>query len=280
MNRRLLRESKRQQEIVNDMRKEEAEIARKQWMLSEYQKMVAQIQDNKHTFQDFTRLVNKFAQPFEHRSKDGYVTMCTSNENVCITGMALQAIDGVLCQKRQAEEIAQVTALRKKRNSTKRKRTPNTTRGDDGIGIYMGLQDHDMAMEQEKRANEKERLEKESSSLDKILQEFSTLKSKNGGTIDFETCKAAELSTLLSITGLAKGSSNKAKEVKKQILRDNNITNEKLTLCFNDGTTRLAKMKEKLAGRVVVRDSEGSTVVRREEDTEPGNSDDEHSLFQ
>ena len=39
-------------------------------------------------------------------------------------------------------------------------------------------------------------------------------------------------------------------------------------------------MKEKLAGRVVVRDSEGSTVVRREEDAEPGNSDDEHSLFQ
>ena len=115
-----------------------------------------QIQEKKHTFQDFTGLLDKFSQSFEHQSKDGYVTTCTSNESTCITEMALQAIAGVLCQKRQAEEIAQINALRKKRKSSKRKRTPNTTRGDDGIGIYMELQDHDMAAEQEKRANDKQ----------------------------------------------------------------------------------------------------------------------------
>ena len=137
-----------------------------------------------------------------------------------------------------------------------------------------------MAVEREKRAQDNERLEKESSSLDKVLQDFSTLKSKHSGTINIETCLASELSTLLSVAGLAKGTSGKTKEVKKQILRDNNITDERLTLCFNAGTTRLAEMKEKLAGSVVVRDSEGSMVVRCEEDAEPDNSDDEHSLFQ
>ena len=137
MNRRLLRESKCQQETINKMRKEQAEIARKQWMLTEYKNMVMQIQENKHTFQDFTGLLDKFSQPFEHQSKDGYFTTCTSNESTCITEMVLQAIGGVLCQKRQAEEITQINALQKKRKSSKRKWTPNTTRGDDGIGIYM-----------------------------------------------------------------------------------------------------------------------------------------------
>jgi len=119
--------------------------------------------------------------------------------------MALKAIDGVLCQKRQAEELARINALAKKRKSCKRKRTPNTTRGDDGIGVYMGLQDFDVNAEQEKRADNKERLSKDVSHLEKILQDFEAMRLKYNGSIDVHRCYAGELSTLLNVCGLAKG---------------------------------------------------------------------------
>ena len=96
-------------------------------MQSKYQKMVIQIKVNSHCFEDFSALYNKLLEPFEYRSSDGYITKCTSNESVCVTSMALQAIDGVLTQKRQAEELSRINALEKRRKSAKRKHTPNTT---------------------------------------------------------------------------------------------------------------------------------------------------------
>ena len=125
-------------------------------MLTEYKNMVMQIQENKHTFQYCTRQLDKLSQPLDNQSEDGYVTTCNSNKIICIAEMALQAIGGVLCQKRQAEEIAQINALRKKRKSFKRKRTLNTTPGYESISIYLGLQDHDIVAEQEKRAKDKQ----------------------------------------------------------------------------------------------------------------------------
>ena len=209
VNKRVLRESKRKEEIEIKMKKEEAENARKQWMISEYNNMVTQIKQNQHTFKDFTGLFEKLCQPFVFTSGDGYITTCSANESICINNMALRAIDGVLCQKRQAEELARLNALQKKRQTSKRKRTPNTTRGDDGIGICMGLMDHDVAAEQDKQKQVNERLQKQSSHLEKTLNEIDALKAKHGGTINLECCLASELSTILIICGLAGGTSGK-----------------------------------------------------------------------
>ena len=44
VNKRILCESKREEEKKNKMRKDKAKIARKQWMISEYNNMVQQIQ--------------------------------------------------------------------------------------------------------------------------------------------------------------------------------------------------------------------------------------------
>ena len=272
MSRRRLRESKRKEEIKIRKRKEAAEKARKKWILCEYNKMVTQIKENKHTFQDFTGLFGRYCQPFEHISSDGYVTHCTTDQSICVSTMALKAIDGVLCQKRQAEELARINALAKKRKSCKRKRTPNTTRGDDGIGVYMGLQDFDVTAEQEKRADNKERLSKDVSRLEKILQDFEAMRLKYNGSINVHRCYADELSTLLNVCGLAKGTSGKNKECKKQILLEKNITCERIMTFVGDETKRLTEMKEKLA-RGVVEDN-------REEDamsvgSESSDSDDE-----
>ena len=216
------------EEIKIRKNKESAEKARKEWMKREYQKMVTEIKENKHTFEDFEILLKKLHQPFEHLSSDGYVTHCNPDQSICVNNMALHALDGVLRQKRQQEELARIAALQKKRKSSKRKRTPNTTRGDDGIGVFMGLQDFDVNAEREKRAEENTQLSKEASQLEKHLLNFDTLKSKYNGSIDVSRCKYDELSTLLTICDLSKGTSNKSKEYKKQILIDKNITCNKI----------------------------------------------------
>ena len=72
-------------------------------------------------------------------------------------------------------------------------------------------------------------MEKDTSSLEKTLKDFSTLKTKQGGTIIIYTCKGDKLSTLLAITGLAKGTHGKLKEEKKQKPHLNNTTNDELT---------------------------------------------------
>ena len=142
--------------------------------------------------------------------------------------MAFQAIDGVLCQKCQAEELTQIAALEKKWKSSKRKHTPNTTRYDDVIGVYMGLQDFAVTAKQEKRAEDKDCLSKEALQLQKLLLDFDILKSKYNGLIEVRKYLSGELSTLLNICGLGKGTLSKTKEHKKQILMSINMRCKKI----------------------------------------------------
>ena len=115
----------------------------------------------------------------------------------------------------------------------------------------MGLMDHDVAAEQDKQKQVNERLQKQSSHLEKTLNEIDALKAKHGGTINLERCLSSELSTILTICGLAGGTSGKKKEVKKQILHDKNITNERLTVFVDDATKRLQEMKEQIPDNLV-----------------------------
>ena len=74
---------------------------------------------------------------------------------------------------------------------------------------------------------------------------------------------------LLSVTGLAKGTSGKTKDVKKQILRDHNITHEKLTLCAQQCRVQEA------TGSAVARN--GSAAMRNTIVSEPDDPDHELS---
>ena len=65
--------------------------------------------------------------------------------------MSLQNIDGFLYQKLQAEGLSQLNAIEKRRKSAKRKCTPKTMQGNDGIGIIMGLQDYDIMEDEEEK---------------------------------------------------------------------------------------------------------------------------------
>ena len=121
----------------------------------------------------------------------------------------------------------------------------------------MGLQDHDIWAHQEERAKQDENQKKELLHLEKTLPEFDALKVKYNGTINIDSCLGYELLTLLSVCGLAKGNSGKSKPEKRKVLRDNNITNERLTVFVDDATKRLNQIQELLAGDVALPTIEG-----------------------
>ena len=87
--------------------------------------------------------------------------------------------------------------------------------------------------------------------LKKTLYEFDALKAKHGDSINLDRCSGFKLLTLLSVCGLAKGNSGKLKPDKCKILRDKNITKERLTV-FVDDAKRLNKIQERLAGDVAL----------------------------
>ena len=64
------------------------------------------------------------------------------------------------------------------------------------------------------------------------------------------------MTTYLNVCGLGTGNSAKKKEVKKQILRDKQISSDTLTSFVDYETKRLSNMKEKIAGGIVARNSE------------------------
>ena len=110
--------------------------------------------------------------------------------------------------------------------------------------------------------------------LEKTLHEFDALKVKHNGTINLDRCLGFELSSLLSVCGLAKGNSGKSKLDKSKILQDNNITNKRLTVFVDDTTKRLNKIKERLAGDVVLPNIEDDDKSLA---SEPDDSDDDLS---
>ena len=93
--------------------------------------------------------------------------------------------------------------------------------------------------------------------LEKKIHEFDALKVKHGGSINLDRCLTSQLLTLLSVCGLTKGNSGKSKPEKRKVLRDNNITNERLTVFVDDATKRLNQIQELLAGDVALPTIEG-----------------------
>ena len=113
MSRHLLRDARRKETIGLEARKEDETLARDNWIELEFEKMKQNIKKDAYTYQDFKTLLKQVNLPFKHCSSDGYITQCNHNETMCINKMALVTIDGVLGQKRQAEEMLCIKALEK-----------------------------------------------------------------------------------------------------------------------------------------------------------------------
>ena len=72
-------------------------------------------------------------------------------------------------------------------------------REDDGIGITMGLQDHDQQTNAENSVALVQRLQKSAEKLERTLQSYAEIEQKHKGQIEFERCTGKELNILMSI---------------------------------------------------------------------------------
>ena len=247
MNRRAIRESTRTEVLKVKARKEQAILARENWIEMEFKNMQENIKKDPYTLTDFKSLLHKIAAPFKHRSSDGYITECNNYEAVCINEMAMNAIDGTLQKRKQEEEISRIRALEKQRKMKKRKRTPNTMRADDGVGIVMRLQEHDKQTDLENSAARVEGLKKSLEKLEKTLQLYAKIEHRHKGIIDFEKCTGKELNTLMSFVFPNSGLLSKAVAIRKAKFREKGITSDNIKYLAQGEAKKLTKLKLELS---------------------------------
>ena len=161
--------------------------------------------------------------------------------------MALVKFYGVLQQQKQAEEMTRIRALEKQQKMKKRERTPNTMRGDAGVGIVMILQDHDKQTELENSAARVEGLKKSTEKLEKALDNFTGIRLKYRGLIDFEKCTGKELSILIVFMFPDSGFLSKVVGIKKGQFRENAITPENINYLSEQGYRKLTQWKLELS---------------------------------
>ena len=115
--------------------------------------------------------------PYTHE-QGGFKTVAHGKESACVNLLTISAVNLVLSDKRRADELSRKAAKERMRNSRKRKRTPNTTRGEDGIVIRKKLRKFDNEQAAEDKADKKKSLEKEIKDATKTLTEWTKLEAK------------------------------------------------------------------------------------------------------
>ena len=97
--------------------------------------------------------------------KDRYKTVTTGNNTTCASILSLTAVDGILTDKRKADELSCLNDERRKRNGKKMKQTPNTTRSTTGIDAVQHLDEHDNIQASKNTEETKKKMEKEIKSM-------------------------------------------------------------------------------------------------------------------
>ena len=92
------------------------------------------------------KLVEEAMSPFTHITDD-YKTVVDEKEATCASILSLSAVNTVLGDKRKANELLRIKAVKQQKKSKKRQ-TPNTTRGESQVTVIMKLHDHDRRQEE------------------------------------------------------------------------------------------------------------------------------------
>lgn len=124
----------------------------------------------------------------------------------------------------------------------------------------MGLQDYDIMLDEEGKAEDNKKLQKEISQLENRLQDFAALKAKYNASTDICACLGSKYTTILNVCGFGKGNPGKTKEAKTQILLEKNITCKRILTFVDEETRRLAQLKDQLSGSTEVSNSEEDSV--------------------
>ena len=96
LRRKTMRESKRREEEIVKQTKIGAKALRENWLQNQFNKMKQKIKDENYTSNEFKELLHHVQQPYKHVSSDIYEATVNDNEIVCVSKLAVDAIDGVL----------------------------------------------------------------------------------------------------------------------------------------------------------------------------------------
>ena len=184
INRKIKRLSKRQEEELTHRRKQEAKAEREKMLDNEMEKI---LEYSRHGFMNkkcLQNLIKKATEPFTYTC-GGYQTVVDESNSSCVSILSLKAVNTVLSDKRKADEISKMEALHRQNSSNKKaRRTPNTTRSDDGIIVRENLWQHDNHAAEENKQKDIKRLEKHLEATQTILTEWKSIVEKRQKTAD------------------------------------------------------------------------------------------------
>ena len=120
-------------------------------------------------------------------------------------------------------------------------------RGDDGVGIVMGLQHHDEEAIRENAVARVAELKKSVEKLEKTLQSYAEIEHKQKGIIDFEKCPGKDLNTLMSFVFPNSGLLSKAVAIRKGKFREEGITSDNIKYLAQEEAKKLTKLRLELS---------------------------------
>ena len=224
------------------------------------EKCVANGTFNRKLLQD---LIQKATAPFKHEHQDGYVTITKGNDDAtCASVLAMCALDGIISAKRKADELSRIEANRKQNSNKKIKRTPNTTRGDDGVSTAFRLEQFDSEKEKTDSKKMVKNLKQQIEAAEKELTAW-------GKLVEKKTAKAAtmkvhvtdqqlwqitapkmhtqkERQLFLRLCVPSSGALGKKEEDQLSVLQANDVTYLKLLAAVESAQKRLTQLQKDL----------------------------------
>ena len=262
LNRKVKRQSKHQEEEMVHRRKEEAACARKQMLHEEMEKIVEYSQHGFLNKKCLEELIRKATEPFTHK-RDGYETVVNSNTSSCVSVLSLEAVNTVLSDKRKADQMSRIEALHRKQSSKKPKRTPNTTRSDDGVIIRENLWHHDSNAAEENQQKQMKKLEKQVEGAQGVLTEWETVLEKRRRTAEAKelpindaslwtflvpkSFTAAERKVILRLCAPESKVISKGEREHLDVFKKENVTYLKVLAAVEGKKIELTELKKQLA---------------------------------
>ena len=262
-NRKVKRQSKRKEAEKVYLQKLEAADYRRNEIMREKQKICDLVNTGKFDIQYLDCFEDLVSKPMKYTSDDGYVTYVTNNFSACTSLMALQAIDNTIGEKRKNEELSNLNNKRKKTNpdgTTRMSKTPNTTRGDDGINIKMKLSYDATITNKENRIKEISSIEKEIKSKEATVTGWLTIEQQisviatsdvaGNATEVFKltagTWKADERKILLKLCVQNSGVVSKSEQVQLQFMIKHEVTYLKALACKESMASSITLLRQRL----------------------------------
>ena len=261
INRKAKRKSKKTEMELTRIRKEEANEARKHMLEEEMDKILVYAEEGFLDKKCLKKLVEKATSPFTHVTDD-YKTVVDAKEATCASILSLSAVNTVLGDKRKADELSRIEAAKRQEKSKKR-RTPNTTRGESGVAVIMKLHDHDRRQEETDNKKKREDITKEIEAGNAALTDWEKLLSKRQREADSKMLNIAapelwqlfvegggftkaERQCILKISVPNSGVLSKNEKEHVNTFRVNNVTYSKITSDVIELRNKLTKYQKEI----------------------------------